>query len=179
NASIAHNAPLPSFDPDRRPPFRRPPDREQPQANTAPRTPRCGSRRIFPLRTAKRIGAIKVDAADGTERQPVMLPRSKVRASGAWFGEQLHPVKAVAHAATGRRGDAHLRKTRIHDVLAVIGAVEPALDRLLDRIRAVRNVLADQSLAVAARPYPVGRRLAGEILVLEIVVLGHVGGVPE
>jgi hypothetical protein len=61
----------------------------------------------------------------------------------------------------------------------VPGTVEPSLHHLFHGFRSVCDVLAHQLLPVPDGAHALGRRLAVEVVVLEVVVLGHIGGVPE
>src|SRR5271170_2835701 len=55
--------------------------------------------------------------------------------------QHLDPVETVLGASAGGKGEAHLLKAGVHDVFAVAGTVEPALDDLIDRLRSVGDVL--------------------------------------
>ena len=58
-------------------------------------------------------------------------------------------------------------------------AVEPALHDFIGRLRSVGDVLANQFFLISDGAHPIGRRVSGEIFVLEVIVPGHVIGVSE
>ena len=57
--------------------------------------------------------------------------------------------------------------------------VEPALDHLVGGFRTIRNVFSHQLLGVADGANAICGRVPGQILVLEILVAGHVGGMAQ
>ena len=81
----------------------------------------------------------------------------------------LHP--------SGCERQAHFRKARVHDVFAMPRAVEPTLHHLVDRLRAIGDILADELLLVTHRAYPIRWRVARRVDMLEVVFLGHIVGV--
>src|SRR5262249_55603684 len=77
-----------------------------------------------------------------------------------WLGQYLYPIQPMPRQRlTIREGDPHCGEPRIHDVLTVTRAVEPALDHLLHGLRAIRNVLAYELFPVADRAHAIRRRV--------------------
>src|SRR5690348_7360909 len=57
--------------------------------------------------------------------------------------------------------------------------VQPTLHERSDGLRAVGDILADDLLAISHCAHAICRQLSVEVAMLEVVVLGHVGGMSE
>src|SRR6202162_605943 len=106
-------------------------------------------------------------------------------ASGRWRpltrsarrGELLHPVDPGWSNASGCKGHAELGKARVHDVLAVAGAGEPAPHRFLRGLGSGSEILPDDTVVVDGRSDALRRRAAIVTGMLEVLVAQHILGV--
>src|SRR6202034_3502536 len=87
-------------------------------------------------------------------------------------GEFLHPVDARRTAVIGRVSDTGFTEARIHDVLAMPRAREPAGDRLRRALRPRGEVFADQLVAIAGGGDAL-RRCAAVVTFMCKVIVAH------
>src|ERR1019366_9563463 len=96
----------------------------------------------------------------------------------------LYPINARRATGIGCVRDARLAEPRIHDVLAVPRAGEPAGGCLGSALRTGGDVLAHELVAIAGGADALRRRAAVMTLVREEIVIDHVlrmrlGGAPK
>src|SRR5690606_37075325 len=113
--------------------------------------------------------------------------RRSARAWGTWLDtrrtalergpERLRPVRRQLGARRRHVAHADLREVGAHDVAAVAGAQQPAVDHLPWAALAARDVLPGGPELVAGPRHAIERRLAVGVVVIEEPTLGHVEAV--
>jgi hypothetical protein len=103
-----------------------------------------------------------------------MGPFDALARPSARSGKYLRPVDGQGTREVRGVGDAHFRVARTHDVGAVISAGEPASHRILWRLDAGGDVLADRARLVPGALHAAGWRATVVTRVFELAVPRHV-----